>query len=135
TWGYAGALSFGQAAFFGLSGYAYGVITINFGAAHGLTVAALLVSVGLSAVVAALLGYFLFYGRISGVFLGIVTLSVTLVFSTFMAQTAGPEWTIGSARLNGYNGMTGMPPLTVPWFGRSEEHTSELQSRENLVCR
>src|SRR5690606_3857550 len=21
------------------------------------------------------------------------------------------------------------------WFGRSEEHTSELQSRENLVCR
>src|SRR5690606_9613298 len=46
-----------------------------------------------------------------------VTLSVTLVFSTFMAQTAGPEWTIGTARLNGYNGMTGMPPLTVPWFG------------------
>jgi len=116
-WGYAGALSFGQAAFFGLSGYAYGVITLNFGAAHGLTLAALLLSVGLSSAVAALLGYFLFYGRISGVFLGIVTLSVTLVFSTFMAQTAGPEWTIGTARLNGYNGMTGMPPLTVPWFG------------------
>src|SRR5436309_3049573 len=25
--------------------------------------------------------------------------------------------------------------MFVLWFGRSEEHTSELQSRENLVCR
>src|SRR5690606_41883974 len=25
--------------------------------------------------------------------------------------------------------------LKRPWDGRSEEHTSELQSRENLVCR
>ena len=32
VWGYGGALSFGQTAFFGLAGYAYGVITINFGA-------------------------------------------------------------------------------------------------------
>jgi urea transport system permease protein len=24
---------------------------------------------------------------------------------------------VGSARLNGFNGMTGMPPLTIPWFG------------------
>jgi branched-chain amino acid transport system permease protein len=44
---------------------------------------------------------------------GIVTLSITLVFETFMAQTAGPEWTIGSARLNGFNGMSNMPPLTL----------------------
>ena len=64
-----------------------------------------------------MLGYFLYFGRISGVFLGIVTLSVTLVFERFMAQTAGPEWHIGVARLNGYNGMNGMPPLTLPWFG------------------
>ena len=47
---------------------------------------------GLGALFAAVLGYFLFFGRISGVFLGIVTLSVTLVFERFMAQTAGPEW-------------------------------------------
>src|SRR5690606_42082060 len=26
-------------------------------------------------------------------------------------------------------------PIAVPWAIRSEEHTSELQSRENLVCR
>ena len=34
-----------------------------------------------------------------------------------MAQTAGPEWAVGSARLNGFNGMSGMPGLTIPWFG------------------
>lgn len=116
-WGYTGALSFGQTAFFGLAGYAYGVLTLDFGAAHGITLLALLAAVALAAGFAALLGYFLFFGRISGVFLGIVTLSVTLVFERFMAQTAGPEWHIGPARLNGFNGMSGMPPLTIPWPG------------------
>lgn len=116
-WGYAGALSFGQTAFFGLAGYAYGVLTINFGAAYGLTIVALVLSVGAGALLALVIGYFIFYGRIGGVFIGIVTLSVTLVFQTFMAQTAGPQWRIGSARLNGFNGMSGMPPLTIPWPG------------------
>lgn len=116
-WGYGGALSFGQTAFFGLSGYAYGVLTVDIGSAHGFTIAALLISVLLSALFAAVLGYFMFFGRISGVFLGIVTLSITLVLERFMSQTAGPEWHIGAARLNGYNGMNNMPPLTLPWFG------------------
>ncbi len=116
-WGYCGALSFGQTAFFGLAGYAYGVITINIGAQYGFTLLALLASVALATVFAAIIGYFMFFGRIRGVFVGIVTLSVTLVFETFMAQTAGPQWRIGDARLNGFNGMGGMPPLTLPWFG------------------
>lgn len=116
-WGYAGALSFGQTAFFGLAGYAYGVLTLNIGSAYGFTLIALLLSVGLAGLFALVIGYFMFYGRISGVFIGIVTLSVTLVFETFMAQTAGPQWRIGSARLNGFNGMSGMPPLTIPWPG------------------
>jgi len=116
-WGYGGALSSGQTAFFGIAGYAYGVITLNWGADYGLTLWATLAAVALSAIVAAVLGYFLFFGRISGVFLGIVTLAVTLVLERFMAQTAGPEWHIGSARLNGFNGMNGMPNLTIPLPG------------------
>jgi branched-chain amino acid transport system permease protein len=115
-WGYGGTLSFGQTAFFGVAGYTYGIISINFGDAYGLTLFALIASVATAALLAAVLGYFLFFGRISGVFLGIVTLSVTLVLERFMAQTAGPEWRIGTARLNGYNGMGGMPSLTIPWF-------------------
>src|SRR5690606_42137198 len=35
-----------------------------------------------------------------------------------------------SPRLNGHSVSVGRPLLTI----RSEEHTSELQSRENLVC-
>jgi urea transport system permease protein len=114
-WGYAGILSFGQTAFFGLAGYTYGVISINLGDAGLWTWFALLMSLVLPAVLAVVIGYFMFYGGVRDVFVGIVTLSITLVFETFMAQTAGPEWTIGSARLNGFNGMSNMPPLTFPW--------------------
>ncbi len=116
-WGYGGSLSFGQTAFFGVAGYSYGILTINFGAAYGFGLAAVLLAVLIAALFAAILGYFLFFGRISGVFLGIVTLSVTLAIERFMAQTAGPEWKVGAARLNGFNGMSGMPGLTIPWFG------------------
>jgi branched-chain amino acid transport system permease protein len=112
-WGYAGILSFGQTAFFGLAGYTYGVLSINLGDSSLVTWFSLLVSLTLPGVFAAVLGYFMFYGGVRDVFVGIVTLSVTLVFETFMAQTAGPEWAIGSARLNGFNGMSGMPPLTL----------------------
>lgn len=115
-WGYTGIFSFGQTAFFGLAGYTYGVISINLGQNYGLTQVALLGALLTVAVFAAVVGYFLFYGGITDVFVGIVTLSLTLVLATFMAQTAGPEWSIGEARLNGYNGMTGMPPLVIPWF-------------------
>jgi len=116
-WGYGGMLSFGQTIFFGLSGYVYAVFTLNFGAAWGLTWLALLLALLASVAFAALLGYFLFFGRITGVFLGIVTLSVTLALERFMMQTGGAEWAIGKARLNGFNGMSGMPPLTIPWPG------------------
>lgn len=115
-WGYGGALSFGQTAFFGIAGYSYGILTLNFGAAYGFTLVAVLAAIAIAAVVALLLGYFMFFGRIEGVFLGIVTLAVTLMLERFMAQTAGPEWRIGAARLNGFNGMSGMPPITIPWF-------------------
>jgi len=118
-WGYAGALSFGQTAFFGLAGYGYGVLTINLGADYGATWLALILAVALATAFAALIGYFMFYGKIKGVFVGIVTLSVTLVLETFMAQTAGPQWAIGSARLNGFNGMSGISPLTVPLPGEN----------------
>lgn len=120
-WGYGGSLSFGQTAFFGIAGYSYGILTINFGAAYGFGLIACLLAILIAALCAAVLGYFLFFGRISGVFLGIVTLSVTLAIERFMAQTAGPEWAVGTARLNGFNGMSGMPALTVPWFGGSLE--------------
>jgi branched-chain amino acid transport system permease protein len=115
-WGYAGIMSFGQTLFFGLAGYGYGVLSINFGTDHGLTLVALLGAIALAAVVAGFLGYFMFYGNLGGIFVGIVTLAVTLAVAAFLNQTGGPKWIIGRARLNGYNGMGGIKPLTIPWF-------------------
>jgi branched-chain amino acid transport system permease protein len=117
-WGYTGILSFGQTAFFGLAGYTYGVASINFGDAPALVWMSFAIALAVPALAAAVLGYLMFYGGVRDVFLGIVTLSVTLVFETFMAQTAGPEWSIGGARLNGFNGMSGMPPLSLRAGGR-----------------
>ena len=109
-WGYGGMLSFGQTFFFGISGYAYGVLAINMGGGTT-TIAALVLSVVIAMIAAGILGYFMIWGGINGIFFGIVTLSATLVLAFFLGQTAGPEWHIGPARLNGFNGMKGMDPL------------------------
>ncbi len=114
-WGYGGMLSFGQTFFFGIAGYAYGVLAINMGGGST-TIAALVFSIIIAMIAAAILGYFMIWGGISGVFFGIVTLSATLVLAFFLGQTAGPEWHIGAARLNGFNGMKGMDPLAVGDF-------------------
>ena len=111
-WGYAGILCFGQAAFFGLGGYTYAVAAINMG---DTTVAAVL-AVLLPALFAALLGYFMFWGRISDVYLGVITLTVSLIFFRFINQTAGEQWNIGDAPLGGFNGIPGTPILN--WPGR-----------------
>jgi branched-chain amino acid transport system permease protein len=110
VWGYGGILCFGQSAFFGLGAYAYAVTAVNLG---GSTVAVLLAIV-LPAVFAALLGYFMFYGRLSDVYLGVITLSVTLIFFNLTNSTAGDAYRIGRARLNGFNGMPSLPTLNVP---------------------
>src|SRR5256885_3777058 len=44
-----------------------------------------------------------------------------------------PEW--GCVEQNACNNPNGDPLGKATWFTRSEEHTSELQSPCNLVCR
>jgi branched-chain amino acid transport system permease protein len=110
VWGYGGILCFGQSAFFGLGGYTYAVTAINMGES---TLAAVL-AVVVPAAFAALLGYFMFYGRLSDVYLGVITLSVTLIFFNLVNSTAGDAYRIGKARLNGFNGMPSLPTLNVP---------------------
>jgi ABC-type branched-subunit amino acid transport system permease subunit len=56
----------------------------------------------------------MFYGRISDVYLGVITLTVTLILFNSVNSTAGPEFHIGSARLGGFNGIPGIPPLNFP---------------------
>ena len=70
-------------------------------------------------------------------FFGIVTFATTLALAAFFGQTAGPEWAIGKARFNGFNGMIGMPPLELPWFGgriRSRATRSTTSSSALLLA-
>jgi ABC-type branched-subunit amino acid transport system permease subunit len=109
-WGYGGILCFGQAAFFGLGAYTYAICMFNIGE----STLPFLAAIALPAAFAALLGYFMFYGRISDVYLGVITLTVTLILFNAVNSTAGPEYHIGVARLGGFNGIPSIPPLNIP---------------------
>ncbi len=109
-WGYGGILCFGQSAFFGLGAYTYAIAMFNMGE----STVPLLLAIVLPAAFAALLGYFMFYGRISDVYLGVITLTMTLILFNSVNSTAGPEFHIGTARLGGFNGIPGIPPLNWP---------------------
>jgi branched-chain amino acid transport system permease protein len=111
-WGHGGIFSFGQAAFFGLGGYAYGVVAINLLPTTNETVSAVVGAVAFAALAAAVLGYFIFYGNVGDVYVAIITLAFSLVLLTVVSSTADPKYHIGDAPLGGYNGMVGIPPIT-----------------------
>ena len=108
-WGIAGILSFGQAALFGIGGYTYGIVAINFATTPLGVVAGMLGP----AIVAVLIGYVAFYGRVGSMYLAVVTLTVTLILYQVMGSTADPRYAVGEAPLGGYNGMTNIPSLSL----------------------
>jgi ABC-type branched-subunit amino acid transport system permease subunit len=122
VWGYCGIISFGQTAFFGLGGYTYAVAVINFGDSTPAIALALVVPT----LFAGLLGYFMFWGRVTDVYLGVITLTVTLILYHLFNATAGDAYHIGRAALGGFNGIRGLPgskfagssatpPINLPW--------------------
>ena len=56
----------------------------------------------------------MFYGRVSDVYLAVITLTVALILYSLIRRTSGPEYKIGNALLGGFNGVTS-PPINVPW--------------------
>jgi urea transport system permease protein len=109
-WGYAGIISFGHAAYFGLGAYTYAIASFNIGE----STVPFLLALAVPALVAAVIGAMMFYGRISDVYLGVTTLVVTLILNRFMNATAGDAYRIGNARLGGFNGIPAFPTLNVP---------------------
>ncbi|HEX3210468.1 MAG TPA: branched-chain amino acid ABC transporter permease, partial [Geminicoccaceae bacterium] len=63
---------------------------------------------------------FLIYGRVSDIYLSVITLVVTLILEKGIRSTSGPEYVIGSVRLNGQNGIPSVPSLRLPWDPSSE---------------
>lgn len=111
VWGYGGILCLGQSAFFGLGAYAYAIAVFNIGESSLPVVIAIL----LPALFAAALGYLMFYGRISEVYVGVITLTVTLILFNAINSTASPEYHIGNALIGGYNGLPNVPSLNFPF--------------------
>jgi ABC-type branched-subunit amino acid transport system permease subunit len=109
-WGYGGIMSFGQAAFFGLGGYAYAISVMNIGD----STLPVVISVITPMLFAALLGYFMFYGRISDAYIGVITLTVSVILFELINSTSGSAYHIGTAELGGFNGIPGIPPLNMP---------------------
>jgi ABC-type branched-subunit amino acid transport system permease subunit len=109
-WGYCGILSLGQAAFFGIGGYAYGIIALNLLLAHGNTNLAVLGGIAVPAIFAAIIGAFMFLARLKGVYVAILMLVVSLLLGLFMRQTADPSYVVGAAYLGGMNGLRPASP-------------------------
>lgn len=86
TYGFGGVLCFGQAAFFGIGAYTYAVVTINLGD----STLAVLLSILLPALVAFALGWFMFMGRLSALYVGVVTLCFTLILYNLANSTFRP---------------------------------------------
>lgn len=112
TYGFGGVLCFGQAAFFGIGAYTYAVVTMNLGD----STLAILLSILLPALVAFALGWFMFMGRLSALYVGVVTLCFTLILYNLANSTSDPWYRIGQVALNGFNGISAVPPLNLPFM-------------------
>ncbi|MGH7323468.1 MAG: branched-chain amino acid ABC transporter permease [Candidatus Rokuibacteriota bacterium] len=107
-WGYAGVLNFGHAASFGLGGYLVALLARE-GRAVDLTYFGYGLAVLAPVVLAAGLGYFLFYSHVTGVYFTIITLVVTMIFQLIVSDW---YW------VGGMNGILGVPgfAVTLPPF-------------------
>lgn len=130
-WGYAGIVNFGHAIFFGLGAYSMGIV-LRFVDVPGVTYLAIIAAVLVPMLLSLVLGYFLFYGRVSGVFFGVVTLALTGVAHSIIVVNI--DLTGGMNGLYGYQ----MPKLGIPgiWefdlFGANIPYYSALIGA--LVC-
>lgn len=109
-WGRTGILSFGHATFFGLGAYGMAVASTRFGIDPAwVSLVGLATGVGLAAIVALLVGYFILYGGVRGAYFTIVTLAMTMI-----ANQIAIGW---SSVTGGDSGLIGVPPILL--FGYS----------------
>jgi branched-chain amino acid transport system permease protein len=78
-WGYAGILTFGQSAFFGIGGYAAGLAFTRYGFSLPIAMLALLGGMAVAATAAALVGWISFWHRASPLYVAIVTLALPII--------------------------------------------------------
>lgn len=122
-WGYAGLMNLGHAVLFGIGGYTMALCLSSqqgipdFMARGGVTemplwlqiisnpAVAVLAGILIPAILAWLLGVFLFRSRVGGVFFAVITLALAQIFNLFIQSQQ--KWT------GGFNGIGGLPGLSV----------------------
>ena len=122
-WGYAGLMNLGQAVLFGLGGYSMALCLSaqqgvpEFMAHSGIVqmplwlkilahpAVAVLAGILIPALLAWLLGVFLFKSRVGGVFFAVITLALAQVFNLFIQSQ--------QTYTGGFNGIGGLPGLSL----------------------
>ncbi|MEL6203071.1 MAG: branched-chain amino acid ABC transporter permease [Pseudomonadota bacterium] len=116
-WGKTGILSFGHATFFGIGAYGMAITGVHFDIDPSFAgLVGLTAGVGLAALVALAVGYFILYGGVRGAYFTIVTLALTLI-----AHHIAVGW---SDVTGGDSGLIGAPPLAVFGFSFADPISS-----------
>lgn len=109
-WGYTGLLSFGHGAFFGMGAYSFG-LTLKYLNFPGVAYVGVLIGTFGPMIVAVIFGYFLFYGRVSGIYFGIITLALTTLFYSIVNH---PDAFYITGGQNGLYGSFLVPKYGIP---------------------
>lgn len=120
-WGKAGLLSFGHAAVFGLGAYASGLLLAKTDWAAQQPLLVIVVGIAISALFGLVAGVVLFYGRVKGVYFGIVTLLATLLL-----EQLATTWTGVTGGSNGLLVPTGLTLGPLQMVEPSETYRAML---------
>ncbi|WP_407521325.1 branched-chain amino acid ABC transporter ATP-binding protein/permease [Methylobacterium oryzisoli] len=111
-WGFAGILTFGQAAFFGVGAYATAMLLTAHGAAPHWIAAAAGLAVAAPALLGLAVGWLSFYHRSTALYASVISLVVPIVVTQLIYS--GGEWTGSSSGLVGFDVL----PLDIEGFFR-----------------
>ncbi len=102
-WGYAGIVSFGHAAYFGLGAYSLALMLSRY--SPGNTLLAITASIAFPVILGLFMSFFLIYGQVSGVYFAIITLVVSLTLELLCIA-----W---YSLTKGLTGFTPVPSLSI----------------------
>ena len=100
-WGYAGILTFGQAAFFAIGAYGFGLTTAKLGLSPLTAVGGLFGGLLIAGAIAALVGWLAFGYGVSTLYISVITLVLSIVFVQVIYS--GGNFTGSSSGLSGFD--------------------------------